>query len=158
MKKRGAVNAILIVYKNTIESLIRTITEITEKELIQIINNNQKDEDCCSIQNILAHVVSSGYSYLNYIQVYRKVPFLKPERMIRSSIQAYREDLHELITQTEIVFEEIYDRDLERFEENEKIHTNWKQYYDIEQMMEHAIVHVMRHELQIKNILKNNFK
>lgn len=158
MKKRGAVNTILTVYKNTIELLFVTINEITDKQLIQVIDCNKTDEDCSSIQNILAHVVSSGYSYINYIQLHRKVPFIKPERIIRSSIQAYREDLHKLITQTEIVFEGIYDSDLERFEENEKMRTNWKQYYDMEQIMEHAIVHVMRHELQIKNILKNNFK
>lgn len=159
MKNKGAVNAILKVYKKSIDDLMSTIDTITDKQLIEIIGNKDINDECSSIQNILAHVVNSGYSYINYIQNHRKViVFHKPKWTSRNTIEEFKKDLEKMFRQSEIVFADIYDDELERFSQDEKIHTNWKQYYDIEQIMEHAIVHIMRHELQIKNILQNNFK
>ncbi|MGY0037018.1 hypothetical protein [Pedobacter sp. NJ-S-72] len=48
------------------------------------------------------------------------------------------------------IFEGVKDEDLERFDAGDKIMTGWGQLYDIEQLMEHAIVHILRHRRQIE--------
>ncbi len=48
------------------------------------------------------------------------------------------------------MFKNIHDMDLEQFDSDKKIKTYWGQVYDIEQLTEHAIVHVMRHRRQIE--------
>lgn len=42
---------------------------------------------------------------------------------------------------------------MEEFDQAKKINTKWGQQYDVEQMLEHAIVHILRHRRQIKNAL-----
>ena len=47
-------------------------------------------------------------------------------------------------------FSEINDDELEQFDDALKIKTGWGQLYDIEQLTEHAIVHILRHRRQIE--------
>lgn len=37
-----------------------------------------------------------------------------------------------------------------------KFNTRWKVTYDFEQLMEHAIVHILRHRRQVENFINNN--
>jgi hypothetical protein len=64
-----------------------------------------------------------------------------------------------VIAFTNATFENIYDEELEVFDDAKKMKTNWQQFYDMEQLMEHAIVHILRHRRQIegfKRILNNS--
>jgi len=47
-------------------------------------------------------------------------------------------------------FRNIQDNELEQYENELKGLTKWGQRYDIEQITEHAIVHVLRHRRQIE--------
>lgn len=51
-----------------------------------------------------------------------------------------------------IVFNSIGDNELEQFDDSLKIKASWGQVYDIEQMTEHAVVHILRHKRQIEKI------
>ena len=53
---------------------------------------------------------------------------------------------------TEAVFKTLSDTELEQQNNLLKITTGWGQQYDIEQLMEHAIVHILRHKRQIEKI------
>ncbi|MNL67316.1 hypothetical protein D3C87_1918870 [compost metagenome] len=59
---------------------------------------------------------------------------------------------------TENVFKEISDDELEQFDDSLKIKAGWGQLYDIEQMTEHAIVHILRHTRQIARIKEQKLK
>ena len=37
-----------------------------------------------------------------------------------------------------------------------KFDTRWNVTYDFEQLMAHAIVHILRHRRQVENMIKNN--
>lgn len=154
--KRSAVNAILEVYKNVITDLKFFLNDISDEQLILILDSTTQNKDCISIQNILSHTINAGYSYLDYIQKNRNVDFKKPDRLYSSSIKDYQNGLDEMFYQTVNVFQNIFDDELERYKDSEKILTRWNQNYDIEQIMEHAIVHIMRHQLQIKNLIQKN--
>jgi uncharacterized damage-inducible protein DinB len=126
--------------------------------LAQIVDPLTDNPDCKSIQTILAHVVSSGYSYCVYIRYLKDPSAQRPPRTHRETAQEYCNDLDAVLKYTDETFAEIYDDELEVFESDKKMHTSWQQEYDIEQIMEHAIVHILRHRRQIerfKLILKN---
>ncbi len=156
--KRNAVNAILEIYKNSIKEFKLSINDISNDDLILILDKNTTNEDCRSIQNILSHTINAGYSYIDYIQKNRNVNFKKPEKKYFFSIIEYQNSLDEMFYQTKNVFEDIFDNELEKYNQSDKIQTRWGQCYDIEQIMEHAIVHIFRHQLQINNLLNNRIR
>ena len=55
----------------------------------------------------------------------------------------------------EKIFESIKDEELEQQNDSLKIISYWGQLYDIEQLTEHAIVHILRHKRQIEKIKRN---
>lgn len=68
------------------------------------------------------------------------------------------EDLDRIFQLTEKVFEKIRKEALEQSEGSLKILTGWGQRYDIEQLMEHAIVHVLRNQRLIPKIQIEGFE
>jgi uncharacterized damage-inducible protein DinB len=150
-KNKNAVNAILSEYQKAILELQSVIINISDEDLAFVIDPKTDNSDCRSIQTILAHVVSSGYSYCIYIRKLKNENIVRPEKINRKSVSEYKKDLDDVLKFTYDTFSSISDNDLEKFDESEKMRTSWNQLYDIEQMMEHAIVHVLRHRRQIEN-------
>ncbi len=149
-KNQHAVQALLDIYKIAIEGLQFTIQDLGNKELTQIVNPHTDNPDCVSIQTILAHVVRSGYAYNVYIQNLKDPSIPKRDLVFRSTALDYHNDLNAVLKYTENTFASIFDDELEVFNNHQKIMTSWGQLYDIEQIMEHAIVHILRHNRQIK--------
>lgn len=145
-----AVAAILAEYKNVIIALQRVIDGVSFADLTTIVDTTTANSDCQSIQTIVTHIVSSGYAYCGYIRKLRKKTDERPGKILRLSVTEYCNDLDLLVEYTQETFADICDEDLEEFEHHRKMLTSWGQVYDIEQMMEHAIVHVLRHRRQIE--------
>jgi uncharacterized damage-inducible protein DinB len=158
MYRQGATGALLDIYEQAIADFKKVIEDIPDNVLTVIIDTHTTDENCRSIQTILSHVVNSGFGYANSIQNRKANKTKRPEKCYHLTIQKYVEDLTNVFTYTETVFKEIKDDELEQFDNSFKIKTGWGQWYDIEQMMEHAIVHVLRHKRQIDKIKYNGFK
>ena len=148
---KNAVSALLYEYEKAILELQSVIQNISDENLTFIVDTKTNNQDCRSIQTVLAHVVSSGYSYCVYIRNFRNEDILRPKNMNQKSASEYIFDLDNVLKFTRETFSAISDDELERFTESEKMKTSWNQVYDIEQMMEHAIVHVLRHRRQIEN-------
>lgn len=155
MHRQGAVVALLDVYEQAISDFKKVIEDIPDAILTNTIDQETTDENCKSIQNILSHVISSGYSYVIYIHNLKGHEMQQPDKTFHVSIKDYLEDLNKLIVYTENVFNEIEDTELEQFDQSKKIITSWEQLYDIEQLMEHAIVHILRHRRQIEKFKRN---
>lgn len=81
-----------------------------------------------------------------------------PDKIFHLTVKDYLEDLTNIFTYTENVFTEIKDNELEQFDNSLKIKAGWGQLYDIEQITEHAIVHILRHKRQIDKIKRNGLK
>jgi uncharacterized damage-inducible protein DinB len=148
--RTGAVGALLDEYERALEELHRTISDISDVELCAIVDVRTDDEDCRSVQTILAHVVRSTFVYAVNIRRLTGGQGEFPERKFRTSIHQFREDLREGFWYTVEAFSAIGDRQIEEHDDSRKILTTWGQRYDIEQMMEHAIVHILRHRRQIE--------
>ena len=56
---------------------------------------------------------------------------------------------------TENVFNNYPDIKLEENDASKKMLVSWGQQYNVEQLMEHAIVHILRHRRQIERFLIN---
>lgn len=152
MYRPGAVGALLDIYERTIAELKKSIEEIPDADLPVITDPQTGDENCRSLQSILTHVVHSGYGYATSIHNLKGPKHLRRDKTSRFSIREYLDDLSGVFAYTEKVFEEIKDHELEEFDNSFKIKSGWNQFYDIEQMMEHAIVHILRHNRQIEKI------
>ncbi len=160
MKKQNAVNALLDEYHKAVRELQLEIGDVQNTQLAQIVDPLTDNPDCKSIQTILAHVVASGYSYCVYIRNLKDPSAQRPARVKRETAQEYCNDLDAVLKYTDQTFAQIFDDELEVFESERKMHTSWQQEYDIEQLMEHAIVHILRHRRQIerfKRILNEEF-
>ncbi len=146
----GANGALLDEYERALSDLKQVISDITDQELISIADHQTKDPECVSIQSVLTHVVSSGYSYAVYILKMKGEEVERPPKHFRTRSNDYILDLENMFAYTVDVFRNIQDNELEQYENELKVLTKWGQRYDIEQITEHAIVHVLRHRRQIE--------
>jgi len=153
-KLTGAIAALLDEYKKAIDELVIVIKPISKERLLTIIDQNSKDPDSKSIQAILTHVVASCFSYSVYIENHIGLNTIRPERCFFDHVAPYIEKLHQAFSYCKNVFKQNPNLPLEELENSEKINTNWGQQYDVEQLLEHAIVHILRHRRQIENIIK----
>jgi hypothetical protein len=148
--RQGATGALLDEYERALDDLHQTIADISGEELITIVDNKTTDARCKSVQTILAHVVRAGYCYAIYISQLKGQNIGFPDMILCTSISDYKRDLNDFFTFTLDTFKNINDNDLEPLSNDEKITTSWGQVYDIEQITEHAIVHILRHRRQIE--------
>lgn len=159
MSRQGASGALLDVYEGTIRDLQQTISDISDTELIKIVDRQTTDDSCRSIQTILSHVIYSGYAYGTYIRRFKgeQIEF-EDDDIFYPTINDYNNHLNESFIFMVNSFKNINDNELEESDNAKKLTTSWGQVYDIEQIVEHAIVHVLRHRRQIekyKIIIRN---
>lgn len=150
--RKGALGALLDEYERVATELRRVIAALTEEEFVRLVDPNTKDENCRSAQTIMAHVVSAGYGYAAYIRaVFGMSTERPPKRLL-----AFNEVLQEFELMLAFTVATLEGRGKMTAAEirSTSMHTNWGVTYDLEQMLEHAIVHVMRHRRQIENFFK----
>jgi len=152
-RDNGAVGALLDEYEKALEELIELIARISEKELTYIVDAETKDPNCHSIQSILSHVVNAGHWYVFEIRQSRgdESPLYQMESS--DSIAVYQKALRAMFEANVQLFNDHPNIPLESFKPTEKIRVRWGQHYDVEQLVEHAIVHILRHRRQIERFL-----
>ena len=153
IKTKAAVKAILEEYTKSVAGLKALTERIDTANLVAIADPFTTDTNCRSVQTVLAHVVHSGYGYAVYIRRHKNLSGERPPKLLRQNVMDYSTDLENMLQFTRDTFETIGDDELEEMDNAKKIATDWGQRYDIEQMMEHAIVHVLRHRRQIENFI-----
>ncbi len=154
--RQGAVGALLDIYEKTIFDLKEVFQVIPDNSLTVITDPHTTDENCKSIQTILSHVVHAGFGYATSIHNLKGLNIKRPDKTFHLTMKEYSEDLDNVFIYTENVFKEIKDNELEEYDNSKKIKTNWGQYYDIEQITEHAIVHILRHKRQIEKFMNKS--
>ncbi|WP_167437813.1 DinB family protein [Pedobacter miscanthi] len=151
----GAIAALLDEYKKAVDELIAVIEPISQQQLLRTIEPKSANTDCISIQTILTHVTASMFSYAVYIENSIGIESVRPERLQFDQVTPYISRLKEAFIYNEDLFIKNPHITMEEFDQSKKINTKWGQQYDVEQILEHAIVHILRHRRQIKNALTN---
>lgn len=157
--RQGAIGALIDEYERAILDLSQTISDFNEVEITTIVSDQIPGSKSESVQAVLSHVVRAGYFYASYIRELSGEQVYFPELILRNTISEYQKDMTDFLIFTENTFKNLTDQQLEENDNQKKILTSWGQVYDFEQIMEHAIVHILRHRRQIekfKILLRNN--
>lgn len=161
-RTNGAIGALLDEYEKALNELKALIAPITEEMLSKIVDAKTEDENCRSIQTILTHVVQSGYYYAYAIKMEQEYDFegkeiilaKTKEKSLLPTVAAYQSALDDMFQFNVQVFVDYPNMKLEEYDNNKKIAVRWGQSYDVDQLMEHAIVHILRHRRQIERFLQ----
>ncbi len=145
----GAIGAMTDEYEKALNELKLLLQSLSNETFIEI-KNNSVEEDFQSAKNITLHVVRSGYVYANHMRK-RFGNQVSPQEI---KIENTKEAITELNKMFQYIVDTFEDKWLLTDEElmNTIIKTSWTT-YDLEAIIEHAIVHVLRHRLQIEKLL-----
>ncbi len=149
-RDQGAIGALLDEYEKAMDELFDVIRSIHPDELTCIIDTETKDEDCRSIQTILTHVIRAGYFYTQAIRKNKGDKVEANESIVCDNIDDYIIALKEMFTYNVALFEAYPNLTLDSQEKSDLVFFQSGQVFDYEQLMEHAIVHILRHRRQIE--------
>jgi len=152
-RNNGAAGAILDEYEKSINELKEVLTNISHAHLTAIADDKTEDPDCKSIQSILTHVIRAGYCYVIEIRRSLGEQIDYVERKTLRTIGQYKSELDKMFKYNEQLFRDYPNLRIEEKDSNKKINVAWHQQYDVEQLLEHAIVHILRHRRQIERFL-----
>lgn len=155
MKKRledfrsGAVGSLMDEYERAAIELKSLIEKVDAADYVRLVEG--ESVHCRSIEIIMNHVVRAGYSYAKYIRDALSVEALPVEdkKIPQTEISG---EIDKMLAYTAEIFEgqrKIMDEAME----NIYFKTRWEVTYNIDQLFEHAIVHILRHRRQIEKFL-----
>ncbi len=146
--RKGALGALLDEYERAASELRRVVASLSEEEFTRIVDPRTSDENCRSVQTIRSHVVSAGYGYAAYMRgAFAMTTDRPPKRLL--SHREVLEEFEAMLAYTIATLEGRWEMTDETIEST-IIPSNWGVIYNLEQMLEHAIVHVLRHRRQIE--------
>lgn len=149
--RNGALGALMDEYERAAGELARFLNEITDAEFELVRDKKTQDEHCRSIQTVVSHVVNSGYGYADYLRQAFSLSSHRPAFEILSRREC-PDRLSSMLTYTADTLEGRWQYTDEQITAVQ-IHSRWGPQYDAEQMLEHAIVHILRHRRQIERFL-----
>jgi uncharacterized damage-inducible protein DinB len=151
--RSGAIGAMMDEYEKAVGELMPIIQALSEDEFSQIRDAETEDADCRSVQSIMNHVVRAGYTYANYIREQFNEPTAERiEDHGLSNPQLACEAVEKMMRFTNETLEGRWTMSDEEMA-GRKFTSQWGQEYDIEQILEHGIVHILRHRRQIQRLL-----
>ncbi|HUQ33798.1 MAG TPA: DinB family protein [Pyrinomonadaceae bacterium] len=149
--RNGAIGALMDEYERAAWELKGLIERIPEDDFVRIVDSETEDEDCRSVQTIMSHVVRAEYGYADYIREQLSIPSSRPQ----PGLLTRRESLEQLEAALRYTAETLEGRWEMSAEEISGIviKTRWGAVYDAEGLLEHAIVHLLRHRRQIEKFI-----
>ena len=154
MRKEGhqrAIDALMDEYGKALDELYAQIENLQAEEMAKILDPKTDDADCKSIQSILRHVVESGHGYIVEIDRYGGGKSERQSYALPKNASAAIEALKNMYQANLDFFENNQHIPLYAKEPEKKILVRWGQRYDVDQLLEHAVMHVHRHRRQIVN-------
>lgn len=149
-RDNGAVGALLDEYERALKDLNRTLDDVTPHELTAIVDSETQDSRCRSIQTILSHVVLAGYWYVLEVRKAIGESIAPLDPIAFDSVEEYKDELAKMFMFNEKLFIDYPDLKVEERDPEKQVLVKWGQRYDVEQLFEHAIVHILRHRRQIE--------
>jgi uncharacterized damage-inducible protein DinB len=149
--RSGAVGALMDEYERAASELARLVERIPDDDFTRVVDSQTEDEDCRSAQTVMSHVVAAAYGYADYLREQLSVESARPPRRLLSR----RESLEQLQAALRYTVETLDGRWEMSAEEISAIviKTRWGPVYDAEGLLEHAIVHILRHRRQLERFI-----
>ncbi len=152
-RNNRAIGALLDEYEKALFELEQVINEVTPEELVKVADTETKDPECKTIQTVLTHIIGSGYCYAVIIRKHFGEKAEYRDDMFFNTLDEYLVELQKMFQYNVQLFNDYPTIKLEEHKDDKKILVRWGQRYDVEQLMEHAIVHILRHRRQIEKFL-----
>jgi uncharacterized damage-inducible protein DinB len=146
--REGAVGALMDEYERAVWELRRLLERMAEEDAVRVVDPATEDEDCRSVQTIVSHVVNAGYGYADLLRKEFSTPSTRPPKALLSP-REYLEQLEAVLAYNAETLEGRWQMTYEEIS-GTAIKAGWGPTYDVEQLLEHAIVHVLRHRRQIE--------
>ena len=153
--RKGSIGALMDEYERAAVELKNLVLKISISDFEKIIDPDTKDEDCRSVQTIVSHVINSGYGYANYLRDYFTITQSSPTRKLFKQNE-FTSELDKMLFYTS---ETLVDKWEFSYDEITKVVFNSRLgiKYDMEQILEHAIVHILRHRRQIEKFISSGW-
>lgn len=147
--RKGPIGAMMDEYERAAQELVRVVNEISDMDYEKIFDAQTANEDCRSVQTIMSHVVYAARWYVHSIREAFSLATEKPVKKQLSKQEALKQ-LGEVLAYTAASFEGKWDM---TDDDTCAIMMNVDYPESLEQKMEHAIVHILRHRRQIEKFL-----
>jgi len=141
-------------YERVASEYERLIMQIPDDAFVKVVDSQTTDEDCRSAQTISSHVVRAAYGYAGYIREQFNMEVTAPRSALLSRTEAL-EQLKKAIAYTVQTLDgrwEMTDEEADAM----VIKSRWGVTYDLTQLLEHAIVHLMRHRRQLEKFISQD--
>jgi uncharacterized damage-inducible protein DinB len=146
--RKGAVGAMMDEYERAGAEFRGLIARLTEEQYTRIVDAETADERCRSAQTIMSHVVAAGYGYADYIRGAFSMEKSSPERRLFAHAESL-EKFDSMLAYTAATLDGKWEMSDDQIEAV-SMTVHWGPTYDLEQLLEHAIVHILRHRRQIE--------
>jgi hypothetical protein len=149
----GSLRAVLDEYARAIRDLEAVVRSIPSDRYSAVSAPNDKDYP--DIATIMMHVIGAAHVYVDYIDDAlsgtsrgrrKRTNYYNSPRIAMATVWEAFGRMVDVLGRVRTYTEDEMSR--------VKFVTRWNQLYDLEQMLEHAIVHILRHRRQIENRLR----
>lgn len=141
----GPIRAILDEYERVVFDFISVVKPLDQDIYAHIFDIEGKFN---SFKSVINHVICGGYAYANYIRHAEGIPDFREVDPIEV-IEDLKLDLIDMYDYMRETFKNMMNISESNFKFH-KVKVPWDQEYDIEQLLEHAVVHVLRHRRQLE--------
>jgi hypothetical protein len=148
--RAGSIEALLAEYERAIQELCQTLRSLSQAQFTGVLDDVTTDERLRSAQSIVSHVLSSGFLFADYIRRYFGQSMASPPEFVPESIEKAITALELLLEYTRASLANRLDMIDEEIEKA-VIKTSWG-IYNLEQLLEHAIVFALRHTRLIEEL------
>ena len=148
--RNGPLGALMDEYERVAGELVALIEGISGEEY-EVVRDPETEEDCRSIQAILEHVVRAGYGHAGLIRDAWGIERIRRRREVFPHFVA-RNRIADMLAYTSETLDGKWGMTDEEIEAV-RIRSGWGPVSDLEQLLEHMIVHVLRHRRQIERFL-----
>lgn len=147
----GILGALMDEYERALLNFHELVSSIPHDDYSRIVDTETTDEDCRSVQAIVSHVINSGFSYADYLRILFSIDTSRPAW----TTIAFKDLQKHILSMFDYTLTTLEDRWTlsEEYIFSAVIHSRWGVAYNVEQLLEHAIVHVLRHRRQINKFI-----
>ncbi len=148
MKRKGVMGALMDEYERAIHDFTIVVKPLQQLNYTKKIANGKNN----SFQLVITHVIHAGYQYADDIRdVFKKEK--KKYTPDLEYVSEVGEELYKLLKYMLATLNDMIEMPEDEFS-NHNIPVSWKQEYDLEQLIEHSILHVLRHRTQLEHFWK----
>ena len=146
----GPVGALLDEYERAAAELRQLLERIPKDEYEKLADPDTADEDCRTLQTICRHVIGAGYGYCDYLRKEFGVPSTRRpfEQIPHGELLSAYDAMMAYTTETLEPKLKMTEKEMAGV----RFVTRWGSPYEMEQILEHAIVHILRHRRQIERL------